>query len=97
MKNQLDEKKLKKAVLVLKSMNHKLRQEIVKLIDSKKEITVTEIYKKLKTEQSVVSQHLALLRHSKVLNTRKEGRCVFYTVNHDRVLQIKTLVEEILK
>jgi DNA-binding transcriptional ArsR family regulator len=97
MKNQLDEKKLKKAVLVLKSMNHKLRQEIVKLIDLKKEITVTEIYKKLKTEQSVVSQHLSLLRHAKVLSTKKEGRRVFYTVNHDRVLQIKTLVEEILK
>jgi DNA-binding transcriptional ArsR family regulator len=97
MKNQLDVKQLKKGVLVLKSMNHKLRQDIVKFIDSKKEITVTEIYTKLKTEQSVISQHLAILREAKVLNTKKEGRCVKYSVNHDRILQIKTLLDELLK
>jgi DNA-binding transcriptional ArsR family regulator len=97
MKNQLDVKQLKKGVLVLKSMNHKLRQDIVKFIDSKKEITVTEIYTKLKTEQSVISQHLAILREAKVLNTKKEGRCVKYSVNYDRILQIKTLLDELLK
>jgi len=97
MKNELEMKKLGKAVIILKSMNHKLRQEIVKMVDSKKDITVTEIYKKLQIEQSVVSQHLAKLRLAKVLTTKKEGRFVRYYVNHDRINQIKSIVDQLLK
>ena len=48
MKNQLEIKNLKKAVLLLKSMNHSLRVSILKMIHTKKDITVTEIYRKLK-------------------------------------------------
>jgi DNA-binding transcriptional ArsR family regulator len=97
MKNELDMKKFTKAVLILKSINHKLRQDIVKMIDSKKDITVTEIYKKLQIEQSIVSQHLSKLRLAKVLTTKKEGRFVRYYVNHDRISQIKSIVDQLLK
>ena len=52
---------LKKAALVLRSLNHKLRQQILALIETEKRITVTEIYVRLRLEQSVASQHLAIL------------------------------------
>ena len=44
---------LKKAAMILRALNHKLRQQIVKLIDENKKLTVTEIYIKLRLEQSV--------------------------------------------
>ena len=59
---KIDVLTLKKAALVLRAVNHKLRQQILKLIHQKGRITVTEIYVKLRLEQSVASQHLAILR-----------------------------------
>ena len=38
---------LKKAALVLRALNHKLRQQILNLIETEKKITVTEIYVRL--------------------------------------------------
>ena len=35
---------LKKGAVTLRALNHKLRQQIVKLIDENKRITVTEIF-----------------------------------------------------
>jgi DNA-binding transcriptional ArsR family regulator len=52
---------LKKAALILRSVNHKLRQQILKLIHQNGKMTVTEIYVQLRLEQSVASQHLAIL------------------------------------
>jgi predicted transcriptional regulator len=97
MKNELEMKKLGKAVLILKSMNHKLRQDIVKMVDSKKDITVTEIYRKLQIEQSIISQNLSKIITSKVLTTKIEGRFVRYYVNHDRISEIKSIVDQLLK
>ena len=43
----LDYPTLRKAVLVLRAVNHKLRQSIVQLLEENKRLTVTEIYVKL--------------------------------------------------
>ena len=61
---QLDYAELRKAVLVLRAVNHKLRQKMVDLLEENGKMTVTEIYIKLRLEQSVASQHLAILRRS---------------------------------
>lgn len=80
--------RLKKAAMVLRAMNHKLRQQILKLIDDHKKITVTEIYVKLRLEQSVASQHLAILRRAGIVNTTRDGKFIFYTVNHARIVEL---------
>ena len=59
---KIDVIQLKKAALILRAVNHKLRQQILKLIHQHDRMTVTEIYVKLRLEQSVASQHLAILR-----------------------------------
>ena len=56
---KLDYNVLRKAVLVLRAVNHKLRQSIIELLEENNRLTVTEIYVKLRLEQSVASQHLA--------------------------------------
>jgi len=61
--------KLKKAALVLRAINHKLRQQIIQLIHQNGRMTVTEIYVKLRLEQSVASQHLAILRKANFVLT----------------------------
>ena len=87
---------LKKAALVLRALNHKLRQQILSLIETEKKITVTEIYVKLRLEQSVASQHLAILRRAGIVVTQRDGKFIYYTVNAKRVDDIKEVVEELI-
>ena len=85
----------KKAAMILRALNHKLRQQIVKLIDEQQKMTVTEIYVKLRLEQSVASQHLAILRRAGIVITTREGKFIFYTVDYNRLEQINQFVEQL--
>jgi DNA-binding transcriptional ArsR family regulator len=91
----LDYTELRKAALVLRAVNHKLRQKMLDLLDENKRMTVTEIYVKLRLEQSVASQHLAILRSAGVVQTERDGKFIFYSVNRNRVGQISSIVEEL--
>ncbi|MEO0338649.1 MAG: ArsR family transcriptional regulator, partial [Bacteroidota bacterium] len=73
---QLDYAELRKAVLVLRAVNHKLRQRIIDLLEEGESMTVTDIYIKLRLEQSVASQHLAILRRAGVVGTTRNGKYI---------------------
>ncbi len=87
---------VKKAALTLRALNHKLRQQILKLIDEQGKMTVTEIYVKLRLEQSVASQHLAILRKAGFVNTTRDGKFIYYSVNTSRLGEMNRFVEELL-
>ena len=87
---------LKKGALVLRALNHKLRQQIIALVETEQKITVTEIYVKLRLEQSVASQHLAILRRAGIVNTQRDGKFIYYTVNHARIGQITDITESLV-
>jgi DNA-binding transcriptional ArsR family regulator len=92
---RLDYNVLRKAVLVLRAVNHKLRQEMVKLLEENEQMTVTDIYVKLRLEQSVASQHLAILRRAQIVNTKREGKFIYYSLNKNRLVQIVGMIEEL--
>ena len=92
---QLDYAELRKAVLVLRAVNHKLRQRMIDLLEENKRMTVTDIYIKLRLEQSVASQHLAILRKAGVVETDRQGKYIYYSLGHERLNQISRLVEEL--
>lgn len=87
---------LKKAALVLRALNHKLRQQILALIETEKKITVTEIYVRMRLEQSVASQHLAILRRAGIVATQRDGKFIYYTVNYKRIDEINQFVQELV-
>lgn len=86
---------LKKAAMILRALNHKLRQQIVKLIDENKKLTVTEIYIKLRLEQSVASQHLAILRRAGIVKTTRDGKFIYYSINGSRIDGIMSCVHNL--
>ncbi len=92
---KLDYIELRKAVLVLRAVNHKLRQKMLELIENDGQMTVTNIYVKLRLEQSVASQHLAILRRAGVVRTDRQGKFIYYSVDDSRISQISRLVEEL--
>lgn len=87
----------KKAALVLRAINHKLRQQMLKIIDEHEKITVTELYQKLMLEQSVASQHLAILRKAGFVKTSRDGKFIYYSVNLNRVQEINRFVNDLLR
>jgi ArsR family transcriptional regulator, virulence genes transcriptional regulator len=93
---QVDLLNVKKAGLILRAVNHKLRQQILKLIDEHGKMTVTELYVKLRLEQSVASQHLAILRKAGFVKTDRDGKFIYYSVNTSRLKELNQFVEELL-
>jgi ArsR family transcriptional regulator, virulence genes transcriptional regulator len=92
----MDYHNLKKAALVLRSMNHKLRQQMIKLIEDEKRLTVTEIYVRLRLEQSVASQHLAILRKAGIVVTQRDGKFIYYTINQKRIEEISQMIDDLV-
>ena len=93
---KIDYYNVKKGALILRALNHKLRQQLIKLIEEEKKITVTEIYVRLRLEQSVASQHLAILRKAGIVTTERDGKFIFYLINHKRIDEISKLVNELV-
>lgn len=83
---------LKRAALTLRALNHPLRRQMVQLIEDKRKLTVTELYVKLRLEQSVASQHLAILRRAQIVKTQREGKFIWYTTNKKRIEEINKLI-----
>ncbi len=90
---RLDFFHLKKTMIILRAINHKLRQQLIKLLDERKKMTVTEIFIEMRIEQSVASQHLAILRRAGLVNASRDGKFIFYTINYKRVKEINDLTE----
>lgn len=86
---------LRKIVLILRAINHDLRKNIVKLLSETPKMNVTEIYIKLRLEQSVASQHLAILRRAGVVITERQGKFIQYSLDQERLKEIGELAQTI--
>ncbi len=93
---KLDYVAVKSAAMTLRAINHKLRQQIVRLLEEHKRMNVTDIYVKLRLEQSVASQHLAILRRANIVRTEREGKFIHYSLNHDRIANIAQFVSDLV-
>ena len=73
---------LRNAKMRVRALNHPLRQSILSIIKgNRNRINVTDIYVKLRIEQSVASQHLAILRGGRFVSTKRDGKTIWYSVD----------------
>lgn len=82
-------------VLALRAYNHKLRQNMLNTIAEAEgeKMNVTDLYIKLRLEQSVASQHLAILRKADLVRTETSGKFIYYKVNKTSVTQLQNIAE----
>ena len=85
---------VRKAAMVFRAINHTLRKQILQLLHDNIRMTVTEIYIKLRLEQSVASQHLAVLRKAGMVVTERQGKFIFYSVSYSRIKQVHQVAGE---
>lgn len=86
----------RKGILMARAANpqHEVRNKILSLLKEKGRMTVTEIYthkvfrKKdgRYLDQSVASQHLAILRRAGLVQTERQGKFIHYTLNKDKYI-----------
>ena len=88
---------IKKAAMVLRAANHRLRQKIVRAIHEARRITVTQLYTQLRLEQSVASQHLAILRKAGIVSTERDGKFIFYRINSSRINGINEIIKNLVE
>lgn len=87
----------RKAGKIYRAINHNLRIELLKFIDATmNKTTVTELWVAMKMEQSVVSQHLRILRDANLVTTRRDGKFIYYSVNHAMIAAIDLNAKSLL-
>ena len=95
-KKLVGNKNLEDVSSLLRAVAHPLRIKIIGFIDANKKINVNKIYKSLRLEQSITSQHLRILRDDALVLTHREGKYIFYTVNYRRLGEIEKAVGKFL-
>jgi ArsR family transcriptional regulator, arsenate/arsenite/antimonite-responsive transcriptional repressor len=71
-------------VTFAKALADETRQEIMSLCCCKW-LNVSEIVKALHVSQPTVSHHLSVLREAGLVDSRREGKQVFYSLNQKRI------------
>ena len=69
----------RKASELLKALSHESRLLILCLL-AEGEKSVSELEETMKMPQAAVSQQLARLRFDRLVNTRREGRVIYYSI-----------------
>jgi len=87
----------KQAAMRLRAVNHKLRNTIMDYIDKKGETDVTHLYNALGLEQSVASQHLAILRRAHIVKTRRDGKFIYYSIDYKSLDRLMELAQQMVK
>lgn len=85
--------KLERIAFILKTIAHPLRLGVIYLLEQHPRLTVTEICEKLDSEQSLTSHHLQNMKLKGILNCKKEGRNMLYSLKERDVSLIIECLE----
>jgi len=74
--------------LFLKALASEKRQEIMYLFIDKKEVTVNQVAELVGIGQSTASEQLAIIKRAGLLNSRKDGKEVYYSPNQNKAMEL---------
>lgn len=80
--------KLDQAASKLRAISHPMRIAIIDLLSDGKQLSVTEIYEALNIEQATASHHLNILKNKGVLDSKRDGKKIFYTLKNITLTEI---------
>lgn len=92
----IDLKKVNNAGEIVRAITNNVRMQILHEIKSKKTIAVSELYDKIKLEQSAISSHLKILRDANLVNVKADGKKRIYSINEDKFNSIDKGLDTIL-
>lgn len=81
------DKELRKLARLFKALSDETRQRIFELL-CEEEMNVTDICEEFEITQPTISHHLQVLKNCDLVDTRKEGKMVYYCVNKEVVKDV---------
>ena len=76
---------MKATTQIFKALGDETRLRIMALLLSGKELCVCDITAALELPQSTVSRHLSYLRNSGLIDDRRQGIWMYYTINKEKI------------
>ena len=95
MKTLLTYEKVKSTFEVFNSLQQPNRIKILELLHKHTECTVTELCAHMELDQGLVSHHLRILTKIGLLDVRKNGKYMHYSLNYKRLAQVKSVVSDL--
>ena len=83
---------MKHLAQTIKALSDPIRLRIVLLLQAEGELCVCDLMAVLKLPQSTVSRHLAYLKRSCWVDTRREGVWMYYTLSRESCLICRELL-----
>ena len=74
-------------VKIFKALADKTRQDILELL-GEEEMNVTDICSEFHTTQPTISHHLQILKNCSLIDSRKDGKNIYYYVKHEVVSDV---------
>lgn len=88
---------LRQAARCFRAINHRLRRTILQRLHRDGECTVMLLYQSLRLSQSLVSQHLAILRKAGLVTATRKGKHVVYAVNDEKLARLHLMAQSLLE
>ena len=80
---------------VCKIFSNAKRLEIINMLKDG-EVSAGELLEKTGLSKANLSQHMTVLKSKGVINTRKEGINIYYCITNPKIIQVCTLMKEVL-
>jgi len=77
----------------LKALGDPVRLRLFSLLRTHEELCVCHLVDALKIPQSTISRHLGVLRHAGLVQTRREGKWMYYALCGDVAEQLVVLMD----
>ncbi len=76
------------SVAFCRALGDETRQAILRLLQERGELKVTDIVKAFKrASQPTISHHLKILKGERLVNSRREGKEIYYALNEENVAE----------
>lgn len=83
---------IQEVAMLFRAFNHEIRRKIVEFVLNTPGVTIVDIYICLKLEQSIVSQHIAILKACKVVTTKRQLNMVKYYINLKKINNVNLAI-----
>lgn len=85
-----------KTIEAMAVISEPVRIRILTLISSAGELRAKDILEEFSFTQPTLSHHMNLLTELDIVTARKEGRCIWYSVNKAKVEEIRKILDDII-
>ncbi len=92
----MDRKLYEMQAQLCKTLSNPKRLEILDVLKDAGEVTVNALSEALEIPKANTSQHLAVLRQAGVVNSRRDGINVYYSLRSERISEACALTRQIL-